>query len=115
MRWLLLLALSVFWTPVAFAFEPLPIEGRAKDADERFAESRASSQEVAGPVERLAEAPPKSAARAYAHAAHYAGCEQAGYSMRTTSMGAALIVIFALLRRRRTKAQLSSGRYTSQR
>lgn len=113
MRWLLLLALSVFWTPVAFAFEPLPIEGRAKHADERFAERRASSQEVAAADERLAAAPPKSAALTYA--VSYAGCEQAGYSMRTTSMGAALIVIFALLRRRRTKAQLSSGRYTSQR
>ena len=115
MRWLLLLALSVFWTPVAFAFEPLPSEGWAQRADERFAESPASSQEIAAPVERLAESLRNSPAQPYAHAVHYAGCEQAGYSMRTTSMGAALIVLFALLRRRRTKAQLSSGRYTSQR
>ena len=111
MRWLLLLALSVCWTPVAFAFEPLTIEGWAQHADERLAESYVSSQEVAGPVEWLAAAPPSLTGRTSEHA----GCEQSGYSMRTTSMGAALIVIFALLRRRRTKAQLSGGRYTSQR
>jgi hypothetical protein len=111
MRWLLFLLLLVAWTPTAFAFELNPLESQSGPRDATLY----ASQEFAGSVADLTVVPPRAEAGQEV-AARYAGCEQSGYSMRTTSMGAALIVLFALFRRRRTKAQLSSGRpYTSQR